>query len=67
MNQETMKPELLIEVSRDEITEVRHYGHIAITDRNGKIIFSRGNPNYMTFFRSELPGNFCKIKPDDFD
>lgn len=47
-----MTSELMIEVSRGALTENRHYGHLVVTDTEGKIIKSRGNPKYVTYFRS---------------
>ncbi len=45
-------PELLVEVYRGPVIENRHYGHIVATDNTGKVVFSRGNPGYLTYFRS---------------
>ena len=47
-----MPAELLVIVTRGGLQENRHYGHIAVVDYNGKMIFSRGEPDYITYFRS---------------
>lgn len=44
--------ELLVKVIRGELVESRHRGHLVVTDRSGKEIFSRGNPDHLTYWRS---------------
>ena len=43
---------LLAEVFRGGIVESRHYGSVAVVDRNGKLLYSAGNPDTVAFFRS---------------
>ena len=44
--------ELLVEVSRSEIVESRHYGHIVVVNNKGEILYSAGKPEMVTYFRS---------------
>ncbi len=32
--------------------ESRHFGSVAVADQNGKLLYSAGNPQFTTFFRS---------------
>ncbi len=47
-----MQSEILVEVVRGETVESIHRGHVAVVDGDGKIVFSKGNPETVTFFRS---------------
>lgn len=47
-----MQSEILARVVRGETVESIHRGHIAVVDGAGEIIFSKGNPETVTFFRS---------------
>ena len=47
-----MQSEILAEVIRGETVESIHRGHIAVVSGDGEIIFSLGNPETVTFFRS---------------
>ncbi|KXZ39906.1 asparaginase [Alkalithermobacter thermoalcaliphilus JW-YL-7 = DSM 7308] len=44
--------EILVNVTRGEYIESRHYGDIAIVDREGKLLYSVGDFDRFTFFRS---------------
>jgi L-asparaginase II len=41
-------------VSRGDATESVHYGSVAVVDAHGKLIFSAGDPEFMTTTRSAL-------------
>jgi L-asparaginase II len=41
-------------VSRGDATESVHYGSVAVVDAGGRLIFSAGNPEFMTTTRSAL-------------
>jgi L-asparaginase II len=41
-------------VTRGEIPESKHYGHIAVVNHKGKLLYSIGDPSSLTFFRSCL-------------
>lgn len=41
-------------VTRGDIVESKHYGHIAVVNSKGKLLYSLGNPSSLTFFRSAL-------------
>lgn len=43
---------LLVEVTRGELVESRHYGDIAVVNNKGNLIASVGNPEMVTFLRS---------------
>lgn len=45
-------PEVLAIAYRGELEESRHYGSVAVVDKAGKLLFSRGNPERFTFLRS---------------
>ncbi len=47
-----MQSEILANVIRGETVESIHRGHIVIVDGDGKTIFSVGNPETVTFWRS---------------
>lgn len=47
-----MNSEILAKVIRGETIESIHRGHIIILDGDGKEIFTLGNPDFVTFFRS---------------
>ena len=43
---------VLAEVRRGPLVECRHYGAIAVSDANGTLIASAGDPGLQTYFRS---------------
>ena len=45
-------PSLLTEVTRGKIVESRHYGHVAVTDSQGKLVAYAGDPETITYMRS---------------
>jgi L-asparaginase II len=45
-------PALLANVTRGGIIESQHYGHLAVVDFEGKIIFALGDPRFVTCIRS---------------
>jgi L-asparaginase II len=47
-------PELLVEVTRGGEVESRHYGHVAVVDADGRVVFSLGDPDFPTYPRSSL-------------
>lgn len=47
-----MESALLIKEYRAGVMECAHYGHISITDENGKIVYSAGDPHFRAFTRS---------------
>lgn len=47
-----MESALLIKEYRAGVMECAHYGHISITDENGNIVYSAGDPHFRTFTRS---------------
>lgn len=47
-----MNSEILAKVIRGETVESIHRGHIIVLDGDGNEIFSLGNPDFVTFFRS---------------
>lgn len=47
-----MNSEILATVIRGETIESIHRGHIIVVDGDGEEIFTLGNPDFMTFFRS---------------
>lgn len=49
-----MKAERLIDVTRGALIESAHSGHIAVTDRTGRIFYSYGNPEEVIFARSSM-------------
>ena len=49
-----MNAERLVEVIRGGVVESEHWGHIAIVNREGTLIYSNGNPNRITFARSSM-------------
>lgn len=46
--------EILVEVIRGPLKESMHRGHIAVTNKQGEVLFSAGNPYYVTFARSTM-------------
>lgn len=42
----------LVNVIRGNLVESQHWGHLAVTNREGKTLFSLGNPNVVAFWRS---------------
>lgn len=47
-----MNSEILAKVIRGETVESIHRGHIIVLDGDGQEIFSLGNPDFVTFYRS---------------
>jgi len=45
-------PQLLANVTRSGKIESQHYGHLVVVDGDGKIIYSLGDPDFITFMRS---------------
>ncbi len=45
-------PALLADVTRGGRIESQHYGHLAVVDADGKIVFALGDPRFVTFIRS---------------
>lgn len=41
-------------VTRGDIVESKHHGHIAVVNNKGKLLYSVGDPSALTFFRSAL-------------
>lgn len=48
------EPQLLVEVTRGDAVESRHYGHVAVVDAEGRVMFSVGDPGHPTYPRSSL-------------
>jgi len=44
--------DLLVNVWRGEIVESRHYGHVAVVDNQGRLVYSIGNPEEVSYIRS---------------
>ena len=44
--------DLLVNVVRGDLVESQHRGHVVITDREGQVVFSLGNPQHVTYWRS---------------
>lgn len=47
-----MNPEILAKVIRGETIESIHRGHIIVLDGDGNEVFTLGDPDFVTFFRS---------------
>lgn len=47
-----MKAALLTEVTRGGVVESRHWGHIAVVDKDGRLVAAAGDPEHVTFMRS---------------
>ncbi|MGV2886978.1 asparaginase [Paenibacillus taichungensis] len=47
-----MESALLIKEYRAGVMECAHYGHISITDENGNVVYSAGDPHFRAFTRS---------------
>lgn len=45
-------PEALVHVIRGAVVEAVHYGDVAVVDHRGDLVFSRGNPENITYLRS---------------
>jgi len=45
-------PVLLLEVTRGPIVESRHYGHAAVVDSSGRLLYQAGDPHLVTYLRS---------------
>lgn len=46
--------QILSEVTRGPEVESRHFGHVAVVDSAGQLLFSAGDPDHPTFPRSAL-------------
>jgi L-asparaginase II len=44
----------LARVTRGDATDSVHYGSVAVVDRNGRLLFSAGDPHFLTTTRSAL-------------
>lgn len=44
--------ETLVTVSRGDLIECLHRGHIVVVDHKGDLLYSLGNPHYVTYARS---------------
>lgn len=49
-----MDSEILLHVTRGALVESLHRGHIAVTDRTGRILHQAGNPRIMMYARSAM-------------
>ncbi|HHY92104.1 MAG TPA: asparaginase [Firmicutes bacterium] len=47
-----MQPEVVAVAYRGEWEESRHFGSIAVVDAQGELLYSRGDPERLTFLRS---------------
>ena len=45
-------PALLLELTRGPIVESRHYGHVAVVDSTGRLLYQAGDPHLVTYLRS---------------
>ncbi len=45
-------PEALVHVIRGNVVEAVHYGDVAVVDHHNELVFSRGNPENVTYLRS---------------
>ncbi len=45
-------PQALVEISRGDLVESVHRGHIAVVDAGGRMLWRAGDPRYVTYFRS---------------
>lgn len=48
------EPALLAETTRGDRVESRHYGHVAVVDRSGRLLYGAGDAERMIFPRSSL-------------
>lgn len=48
----SVSPAILAQVWRGGVVESIHYGSVAVVDSHGKLLYSAGNPEMVTFFRS---------------
>ncbi|QSQ09250.1 hypothetical protein H0A61_01611 [Koleobacter methoxysyntrophicus] len=44
--------EILVHITRGNVVESVHRGHIAVADTEGKVLYYAGNPDIVTYFRS---------------
>ncbi|WP_438317990.1 asparaginase [Sporosarcina sp. FA9] len=49
-----MNAEHLVDVIRGNIVESEHWGHIAVVNSDGELLYSNGNPNKVIFARSSM-------------
>lgn len=49
-----MNPAKLVDVYRGKRVESSHFGHIAVVDSDGKLLYSVGNPHRVTYARSSV-------------
>ena len=46
------KIDLLLKIYRGKLEDLYTFGSLVVVDKDGKIIFSKGNPNEINFPRS---------------
>lgn len=46
------EPQVLVEVTRGPLVENLHRGHAAVVDNSGKLLYSYGDPRFLTYWRS---------------
>jgi len=51
-NQSDNPPPVILELTRGGIIESQHRGYICVADSTGEILYSRGDPDFVTFLRS---------------
>ncbi|QUW21325.1 asparaginase [Sporosarcina sp. Marseille-Q4063] len=49
-----MDAEHLVDVIRGNLVESEHWGHIAVVNGDGEVLYSNGDPNRVTFARSSM-------------
>ena len=49
-----MNAEHLVDVIRGNLVESGHWGHIAVVNSEGELLYSNGDPNRVTFARSSM-------------
>lgn len=47
-----LQAQVLVEVTRGPLVENRHRGHVAVVDWQGKLLYSAGDPQHLTYWRS---------------
>ena len=52
MATQSCQADLLVEVTRGPIVESRHYGHAAVVDSTGRLLYQTGDPELVTYMRS---------------
>lgn len=54
MRGEVVNAECLVKVIRGGVVESEHWGHIAVVNSEGELIYSNGDPKMVTFARSSM-------------